>query len=177
MRRMTRRLIAPSMAAALVLSMGAAEAAVEEKGGREAVVLRVSIDGQLFDVTAPIGDPVRLVDRAGVVHLLVPVRTPGPEGSEPQLALEVYESVRVHGADERNLLEVVPLPGIGKGSVMMLASRRPVEVEAVGVRELPWAGAAAPDAELRPINCCISCDGIEACGFCVEAWCGVCCSF
>ena len=118
------------------------------------------IDGEVFDVTAAVGARARVVDRSGAVHLLVPTLGPGAEGAEPRIALEVYESVRVNGADEPNLLEVVPLPGVGEGTALVLSARRPMEVAVAGLRKLPpSAGAETPDSNLRPVECCIGCNG------------------
>ena len=88
------------------------------------------------------------------------------------------EPVRVNGVDEPNLLEVVPLPGVGEGAALVLSARRPMEVAVAGLRKLPpSAGAETPDSNLRPVECCIGCNGYIVCGLCVEAECGVCCVF
>jgi hypothetical protein len=135
----------------------------------QVVELRLTVGDEPISAIAPIGERVRVTDHdRNVVMELIPTLQPGPRGAPATVGIEVYEILTVGGHETANLVESVVLPK--RGSVMVFASRRPVEVEAMGVSRVERA------AGLRPMNCCVSCDGITACGYCVSMSCGECCT-
>lgn len=173
-------------AAALALSFAATVpawgAAKETAGGvpvtREAIVLRVSVEGEIFEVTALFGEPMRMRTRSGSAFHLVP--TLGPDAGEAarSVALEVYELLQADGAELVNLVEVVPLPPVGQGSATASTLGRALEIEPVALREVAVPEhLTGGDASLRPVQCCLTCPDGEFCAFCVHASCGVCCAF
>ncbi len=183
MRQNRRSLLAHSAALALSLVAVTGAGATEKVGAggetvRQAIVLRMSVDGEMFQATALVGEPTQVRTRAGSVLQLVPTLAPATgEGVRP-VAIEVYERIRTEGADLANLIEVVPLPAVGEGSATAATFGRTIQIEPVELREITIpAPLTGSDSPLRPIQCCITCGEAEICAFCVHMSCGVCCSF
>lgn len=140
---------------------------------RQVVVLDLTVGDQKIKAKAPIGTPVRLEDvERGVRVDLVP-SLDAARGD--RVVLEVYR----HVGGSLDLVGSTPLPAAG--AVEVEGYTQPISAAVVAIEEVELAAtkpaAMTPGPEgLRPVRCCITCDGVTACAdLCVEMECGSCC--
>lgn len=170
---------APVTGAALAAGAGAAGAEAEtETRLVEAIQLRVRYDGREIDLLMPVGTSGTITDhQRGIALQLVPSMEPSPPDGERQVSLQVLEvpAPAEHAGHQFNLVDVLLLTE--KGSARGLRHLA-FEAEFVGVEELgvPLEFGTHGSEGLRPFDCCVTCNGVTSCGFCVWTSCGSCCA-
>lgn len=141
---------------------------------RQVVVLDLTVGDQKIKAKAPLGTPVRLEDVERGVRLDLVPSLDAARGD--RVVLEVYRHV---GGGSVDLVGSTPLPAAGAVEVEGFTQRISAAVVAIEEVELAATNHTAmtpgPDG-LRPVRCCITCDGITTCSeLCAEMECGSCC--
>lgn len=143
-----------------------------------AVQLRVMFDERDIALVIPIGTSATLTDHQRRTTLrLIPSIEPAPPSGEESVSLQILEVLDTGKPipGHLNLLNVVLLRERGP-AVDLPDLRLAIELVDVSEWDLSTESGAPGPPNLRPVDCCITCDGITTCSFCAWTRCGSCCA-
>lgn len=166
----------------LVLTMPVSTVRGESRSEPTAVELRVAFDradGERaeIDLIVLAGQGARLEDPTrGVAVRLVPhlQRFSGGPSAVARIGLEVQEVLRLDALGKTySTVDLAPLD-VG-GSTSLFHGSWLMEVTFVAVLEPEDMPRLVQPYGLRPVECCVGCEGYLYCGHCVSTACGSCC--
>lgn len=132
------------------------------------VTLRVQYQGHIAEVQVVAGQAATVgkLESPDRYYTLTPEVTVPHDGKSP-VRLQLAEVTQVGAISHTLPVENSPLR-TGRISTF-LRGDSPLDVELVETKKVP------PNGNLRPIRCCITCDGVTVCGSCIDSICGRCC--
>ncbi|MEM7049837.1 MAG: hypothetical protein AAF604_09260 [Acidobacteriota bacterium] len=148
-----------------LIALASPVAAMSSNSLTSLVTLRVEVAGEISEIEVPLGEQatVGLIADESRYLVLTPTVAPGSKGIH--LAVEAVQEVA--GIPHRH---PVTTGTLGKNrSLAMVGAGLRLEVEYAKLTKLSL------EATLRPIRCCVTCDGVTSCGHCVSTSCGSCC--
>lgn len=154
----------------------AAEASTGATRSIEAVQLRISLEGHDIGLLIPVGSSAEITDhRRNTTLRFEPSIQAGlqNQSGNKQVALVVLQSLA--DGSQTNLVDVALLSEGGPPRTIPTAS---LEVRLTKVLDLEVPNASGPNGpqDFEMLDCCVTCNGVTTCAFCVTTPCGRCCA-